>query len=154
MGTMWPVRSPIMSTTVGHLQPAAVHLGLPEERYLQALAQLLLAPRLVEEDHVETAAAVAHHGLDDGPTVAPDALGDGADSHQHQRLASGLQVADPALVGAIHPAPRVRGEQVEHVLDAHLAQRCELLVAHPLQPIDPDRGQVAKGDLAHSTPKR
>ena len=75
-------------------------------------------------------------------------------SHQHQRLLPSLQVADTALVRAVDPPPRIGREKVEHILDPDFPQRGELLLANALQPIDTDRGQFAKGDLAHSTPKR
>lgn len=84
----------------------------------------------------------------------PTRSGDAAHGDEHERLLTGLQVADVALVGAIHPPARVGGEQVEDVVHAHLVERRELLVAHALQPVDTDRGEVAKGELAHSTPKR
>ena len=129
---------------VGHLQPAAVHVGLAEQRDLQALAQLLLAPGLVEEHHVQSTGAVADHGLDHRAPVAGDPLGDAAYGHQHQRLDAGREVTDARLVGAIHPPARVRGEQIEHGFDTDLTQRCELLLPHSLEPFDGDAAEGAQ----------
>ena len=64
-----------------------------------------------------------------------------------------VRAADTAAAARLTEGALLAGS-VARDADAHLAQRCELLVAHPLQPVAPDRGRGAEGDLAHSTPKR
>ena len=130
---------------VGHLQPAAVHLGLAEQRDVQPFVQLLLAPWLVEEGDGEPAAAVADHRGDHRLAVAGDPLGDAAHGDEHQRLLARLEVAHPRLVGAVDPTPRVEGQEVEDRRDAERLQRRLLALADTAQPFDADARRARAG---------
>ena len=73
---------------VRHLQPTAVGVGLAEQRDLQALAELLLPPRLVEEHHLHPTRPVADLHVDHRAAIPRGPLGDRPHRDQHQRLLS------------------------------------------------------------------
>ena len=140
---------------IGHLQPAPIHLGLAEQRDLQSLAELLLAPRLIEEHHLQSPAAVADDRIDHRAPIAHRPLRHTSHTDQHQRLLARQQITDPRLVGAIHPTPRIGRQQIEHGVDADIVQRRQLLLADALDPLDADRVEVTQRQrFGHSTPKR
>jgi hypothetical protein len=150
---------------VRHLQPTAVHIGLAEQRDLQSFAQLPLAPRLVEEHDVQATRAIANLCLHHRPTIAHRALVGAANRDQHERFLSRDEIAHARLVRAINPSTGIHREQIEHRLDANLAQRCQLLLADTLQAIDRDVLEFAQRDAVshggssrrwwgHSTPNR
>ena len=135
---------------VRHLEPAPVGVGLAEEGDLQALGQLALAPRLVEEHDVHPARVVADRDVHHAPPVAGPARARRAHGRQHERLLARDQVGDARLAGAVDPATGVRGDEVEHRLDADLLERRLLLRPDPTQALDGDRRQVAERDrLGH-----
>ncbi len=140
---------------IRHLQPTAIELRLAEQGDLQPFTQLLLTPRLVEEHHLQPTAAIADHDVDHRPPVAHRSFGHAAHADQDQRLLPRQQVADAGLVGAIDPPPWIGRQQIEHRLDADGVQRCQLLLADTLDPLDADRVQIAQGKrIGHSTPNR
>ena len=139
---------------VRHLQTAAIHVGLAEQRDLQPLAQLALAPRLVEEDHLHAPRTVADVDVDHRAAVAGDALGHRPHGGEHERLLPRHQVGDAGFVRSVDPPSRVEGDQVEQVVDADRSERAALLVADALEPTDVDLGEVTERQCVHSTPKR
>ncbi len=139
---------------VRHLQAAAVDVGLAEQRDLQPLAQLALAPRLVEEDHLHPPRTVTHVDRHHRAPVPGDPLGHRANRGEHECLVAGDEVGDAGLVRPIDPTAGVVREQVEQVLDTDGDERPALLVADPLEPTDVDVGEFAQGQRGHSTPNR
>src|SRR4029078_5281852 len=109
--------------------------GLAEQGNLQALAQLLFAPRLVEEHHPQSPAAIADDDVDHRSSVTHGSLRDTAHADEYQRLLAGHEIADARLVGSIAPSPRVRREEIEDGVDTDLVQRLPLLVADALDAI-------------------
>ena len=71
---------------VRHLALSPVHVELAEERRLGADAQLLLAPRLVEERDVEQRRAVVDDDLDQRAALARAPAVDGANLGEDRRL--------------------------------------------------------------------
>ena len=140
---------------VGHLQSAAVHLGLAEQCDLQTLPELFLPPRLVEEHDLQAPTAIADDGVDHGAAIAHRAFRHTAHTDQHQCFLTWQQVTDPRLVGAIHPTARIGREQVEHGVDANVVQRRQLLLADTLDPLHADRVEITQRQrFDHSTPNR
>ncbi len=137
---------------VRHLQPAAIDVGLAEQRDLRALAELTFTPRLVEEHHLHAAGPVADVDVHHRATVAGHALGHRPDGGQHQGLLTRHQIGDARLVRPIDPATGVEGDEVEQVVDADGGERCALLVADALEPTDVDLGEVAERQCVHPTP--
>ncbi len=104
---------------VGHLTLPAVDVELAEERGLGADAQLLLAPRLIEERDVQHGGAVVDDRFDDRLAVARPPASDRADLGEDGRLLPHRQRRDVGALGAVDPAAGVMLQQVEDVLDAH-----------------------------------
>ena len=121
---------------VRHLQPAPIRVGLAEQRDLQALLQLPLPPRLIEEHHVHPPRAVTDIDVDHRAPVASRALVDRADGHEHERFLAGHEIRDPSLVRPIDPATRVGRDEVEQVGDPDFFERRLLLRTDALQPFD------------------
>ena len=111
---------------IGELPLAAEDVELPVERELDPLGELLVAPRLVEEDEVEQPAAVLDDHLDHLLALASRARGDLAHLGHDRRLLAHLELGDLRLAGAVVVPARVVLEQIEHGLDRRRHQR-ELL---------------------------
>ena len=124
---------------VRHLEAAPIRVGLAEQGDLQALLELALAPRLVEEHDLHPTRAVADVDVDHRAPVAGRALGDRAHGHEDERLLAGYEVGDAGLVRAVDPSPRVGRDEVEHRVDVERRQRRPLLLADPLELADVDR---------------
>ncbi len=137
---------------IRHLQSTAVDVGLAEQCDLQALSQLALTPRLVEEHHVHTPRSVADVDVDHRATVPRDPLGHRPDRCQHERLLPRFEVGDAGFVRPVDPATGIEGDQVEEVVDADGSECRALLVADALEPADIDLGEVAVRQCVHSTP--
>ena len=130
---MRPVRSPIRST-IGFVicRPPRYVSALPNSAICRPSLQLALAPRLVEEHDPHPARAVADVDGHHRAAVAGRALRDRPHRDEHERLLTGHEVADPGLVRAVDPAPRVGGDQVEHRVDADSASAARRLSPTPL----------------------
>ncbi len=129
---------------VGHGEPAAVRLGPPEERNLQAGVELSLPPRLVEEHEPEPPRLVARLDRDHLLAGASRRLVRRSDRDEDERLLTVAQVPDAGFVRAVDPTARVVGEKVEHGRHAELFEPVCLLGADPLQRGDRDRVQIAQ----------
>ena len=66
-----------------------------------------------------------------------------------QCLGAGHEIGHPCLVRPIDPATRIRGEQIEHGVDADVVQDVLALVADSLDPFDADPCEIAERQPAH-----
>ena len=89
---------------VGHGEPAAVRLGPPEERNLQAGVELSLPPRLVEEHEPEPARLVARLDCDHLLAGASRRLVRRSDRDEDERLLTVAQVSDAGFVRCGRPS--------------------------------------------------
>ena len=147
---------------VRHLQTAPVRVGLAEQRDLQALLQLALAPRLVEEDDIHAARPVADRDVDHRSPIARHPLGHRSHRDQDEGFLAGHQIGDPRLVRPVDPPARIRRHEVEHGVDADAASDACFLSPTPFSR---STGMSANSrsvigftvrsfDWPHSTPNR
>ena len=137
---------------VDHLAAAPVLPDLPPEDGLGPRLELLGPPGLVEEHHGEATGGVAHHHVDDGAAVPRPPRAHRLHRGEHGRLVAGPQVRDVGLTGAVDVPARVRGEQVEHRLDAELFQTLDLRRGHGGEHRHRSSGEVAQGAAAIQSP--
>ena len=137
---------------VDHLSAAPVLPDLPPEDGLGPRLELLGPPGLVEEHHGEASGGVAHHHVDDGAAVPRPPRSHRLHRGEHGRLVAGPQVGDIGLTGAVDVPARVRGEQVEHRLDAELFQTLDLRRGHGGEHRHRSSGEVAQGAAAIQSP--
>ena len=108
---------------VRELPFAAVHVELPVQRDLGSRRQLLLPPRLIEEDQVQQATAVFHHRFDHLLAVPGDAARDAAHFGHDRRFFAHLEIRDVGLASAVVIPARVVADEVEHALDRRRHRR-------------------------------
>jgi len=154
---------------VRHLQRVPEHLQAPVQHRPHALAELLGAPRLVEEDTAQPGAlAVAHQHLDARPPIASRDGPHPLDGGQDHGVLADLELTHGGLAAAIQVAPRVVGEQVPEMLHTEIDQGLHPAPAGTFEALRPDPGQVPPsqrggrlnhrssappGSGAYSTPK-
>ena len=131
---------------VGHLGGAPVRLQAPVQQGLHALAQLLGAPRLVEEHAVQPVALpVAEQHLHPLAAVAPRHGPHPLDGGQNGGVLAHLQFLHGGLPAAVQVAAGVVGQQVAQVRHAQLPQRLHPRPGGAVQALQGDPGQVPPG---------
>ena len=123
---------------IGHLTLTLVVADLAKEECLDPEGELLLAPRLIEEDHPQRVEEVAHHHLDDRPTLARPTRLHRLHLPEDRGLVADVEIREVDPLRAIDVAPGVDGEQVEDGLDAERRQCGGTLLANVTDSLDRD----------------
>ena len=143
-----------INNRVRHLQRALVHVGLAKHGHVQPLIHLLCPPWLIEKCCGQPARAVAHRHRHHGAPTLHRPLAHAAHFHQHQRFLPRHQVAHSRLCGAVYPSPRVRGQQLQHVVDTKFVQRSLALFSYAFEDLYIQPLKFAQRDwLGHAPPR-
>ena len=131
---------------IRHLERASKPLRAAVNNHLEARAQSLLLPRLVEERELESTGLVGDDHLDELPALPDEPRGAAVHGALHKDLLALGQLGDAGLLGAVDVATRVVLEQIQHRVDLHLGERGGPLAADAAQPGDVDCVEVPEGE--------
>jgi hypothetical protein len=95
--------------------------------------QLSLTPTLIEKRHRDLCGAIRHRGLNHGSALPGAGCSNGRHVPDNGDFVAFLGAGDRLLFTAIHPAPRVVGDQIKDVGNSYLVEAVQHCRAHSAQ---------------------